>query len=107
KFPRVFYGNVQAGVGSTGFGPFEIPSLVDENVKFMDIKRLAEISRDPGQSQEVQAFVRQLRKLQQQQMLFATIDHAISQRAADGTSSYTFAADTPDSDVFEIGAHNA
>jgi len=106
KFPRIFFGNVQVGVSSTGFGPFEIPSLVTENVKFMNINRLAQLAQDPGQSQDVQVILRELRRLQQQQEYLAAIWTAMNHLAADGTSSYSFPNDSPEEDAFEIGGQN-
>ena len=50
KFPRIFFGNVQVGVGSSEFGPFEIPSLISENVKFINISRLAQLPRIPARA---------------------------------------------------------
>jgi lipopolysaccharide export LptBFGC system permease protein LptF len=107
KFPRVFFGNVQVGVNETAFGPFEIPSLVTENVKFMNISRLAQLAHDPSQSEEVQRILRQLRRMQQQQEYLASIWSAISDRAADGTSNYAFPNDSADEDAFQIGGENA
>lgn len=107
KFPRVFFGNVQVGVRATAFGPFEIPALVQENVKFMNITRLAQLAQDPGQSEDVQKVLRELRRLQQQQEYLATIWTAMSSRAADGTSDYSFPNDSPDEDSFQIGGQNA
>jgi lipopolysaccharide export LptBFGC system permease protein LptF len=106
KFPRIFFGNVQAGVGSSGFGPFEIPSLINENVKFLDISRLAQLAHDPGQARIVQTMVRALIRMQQQQTYMAVVSAAIDHHAADGTSSFLFANDEPDSDTFEIGARD-
>jgi lipopolysaccharide export LptBFGC system permease protein LptF len=107
KFPRIFFGNVQVGVSSTGFGPFEIPSLIGENVKFMNINRLAQLAQDPGQSEDVQVILRELRRLQQQQEYLAVIWTGMNHLAADGTSSYSFPNDSPDEDAFEIGGQNA
>ena len=107
KFPRIFFGNVQVGVHSSAFGPFEIPSLISENVKFMNITRLAQLAQDPGQSQDVQVILRELRRLQQQQEFLASISNAMNTRAADGTSSYAFPTDSPEGDAFEIGGQDA
>jgi lipopolysaccharide export LptBFGC system permease protein LptF len=107
RFPRIFFGNVQVGVDASAFGPFEIPSLINENVKFMNITRLAQIAENPGQSQDVQVHVRELRRFQQQQMFLAGVADALNHRAADGTSSYQFANDSADENSFEIGAQNA
>jgi len=107
KFPRIFFGNVQVGVGSTGFGPFEIPSLISENVKFMNITRLAQLAQDPGQSEDVQMIVRELRRIEQQQAYLALVSAGMNHRSADGTSVYLFAGDSPEADAFEIGAQDA
>jgi lipopolysaccharide export LptBFGC system permease protein LptF len=107
KFPREFFGNVQVGVKSSGFGPFEIPSVIGENVKFMNIERLAQLAQDPGQSENVQRIVRGLRRTEQQQAYLAQVAAAMNHRAADGTASYLFASDSPESDVFEVGAQDA
>jgi lipopolysaccharide export LptBFGC system permease protein LptF len=107
KFPRMFFGNVQVGVGSSGFGPFEIPSPISENVKFMNITRLAQLAQDPSQSQDVQYLVRSLQRRQQQLVFLAKVADAINDHAADGTSHYQFDNDGPESDTFEIGAKDA
>jgi len=106
KFPREFFGNVQVGVGSSGFGPFEIPSLINENVKFLDISRLAELAEDPGQSQNVQAIVRNFIRREQNQEYLNHVAAAIDHHAADGTSSFLFSNDTPEGDTFQIGAQD-
>jgi lipopolysaccharide export LptBFGC system permease protein LptF len=106
KFPREFFGNVQVGVGSSGFGPFEIPSLIDENVKFLNIARLAQLAQDPGQSQNVQVIVRNFIRREQNQEYLNLVAAAIDHHAADGTSSYLFSNDTPEGDTFQIGAQN-
>jgi lipopolysaccharide export LptBFGC system permease protein LptF len=106
KFPRIFFGNVQVGVATSGFGPFEIPSLINENVKFMNITRLAELAQDPGQSQDVQTIVRQLRRLEQQQVYLALVSDALAKRAPDGTSAFSSGSETPEGDAFEIGGQN-
>jgi lipopolysaccharide export LptBFGC system permease protein LptF len=43
----------QAGVGQTVFGPIPIPSLIGENVKFMNLRRLEQLAADPERSQRV------------------------------------------------------
>ena len=89
------------------FGPFEIPSLITENVKFMNITRLAQLAQDPGQSEDVQVILRELRRLQQQQEYLAVISAAMNHHAADGTSNYLFPNDSPEEDAFQIGGQNA
>jgi lipopolysaccharide export LptBFGC system permease protein LptF len=107
KFPRVFFGNVQVGVGSTGFGPFEIPSPIAENVKFMNVTQLSQLAQDPSQSHRVQTLVRNLRRQQQQLEFLTQVRDKINDRAADGTSSFWFAGESQESDSFQIGAKDA
>jgi hypothetical protein len=106
KFPREFFGNVQVGVGSSGFGPFEIPSLISENVKFLNIARLAQLAEDPGQSQNVQTIVRAFIRREENQEYLNQVAAGIDHHAADGTSSYLFANDAPEGDTFQIGAQD-
>ncbi len=106
KFPRVFFGNVQVGVGSSGFGPFEIPSLISENVKFLNVSRLTQLAEDPGQSENVQIIVRELIRREQNQAYLARVAAAIDHHAADGTSNFLFVGDSPESDTFDIGAQD-
>ncbi|MGD0462591.1 MAG: LptF/LptG family permease [Tepidisphaeraceae bacterium] len=106
KFPREFFGNVQVGVGSSGFGPFEIPSLIGENVKFLNIARLAQLAEDPGQSENVQTIVRTFIRREQVQEYLNQVAAAIDHHAADGTSTYLFANDTAEGDTFQIGAQD-
>jgi hypothetical protein len=106
KFPRQFFGNVQVGVGDTGFGPIEIPTMT-ENVKFLNVTKLARMAADPGLAQRVQVVVRGLIEEQQRQAYFKQIWQAMNARAADGTSAYLFANDSPESDTFQIGGQDA
>jgi hypothetical protein len=106
KFPRTFSGNVQVGIASTGFGPIKIP-VIDENVKFLNITRLAELAADPGKSQRVRNVVELLTTDEQTRAYLAEIGSAINDRAADGTSKFVFAGGTAEADTFQIGGQNA
>jgi hypothetical protein len=52
-FPRSRAGKSQAGLKATRFGPVPIPSPIDEDTKFMDIRKLHALSKDPRGSQRV------------------------------------------------------
>ncbi|HEV2294038.1 MAG TPA: LptF/LptG family permease [Tepidisphaeraceae bacterium] len=59
-FPRTRAGKTQAGMKATRFGPVPIDSPIKEDTKFMDIRKLHELSEDPTRSQEIR---RELLKL--------------------------------------------
>jgi hypothetical protein len=73
----------------------------------MNISHLAQMAQDPSQSKRVQALVRGLQSAQQRLVFLSQIATAINHHAADGTSSYQFEANSPESDTFEIGATDA
>lgn len=52
-FPREVAGKMQAGLSSTKFGPVPIDSPIEEDTKFMDIRRLHELLENPTRSQRV------------------------------------------------------
>jgi lipopolysaccharide export LptBFGC system permease protein LptF len=57
KFPRRVTGRQRAGtevsISTTSFGPVAIDSVLQENTKFMDIRRLRELSENPQLSKRV------------------------------------------------------
>ena len=57
KYPREFSGGTQIGIGTTQFGPIEIPSPIKEDTKFMDVRRLKELYERPEQSRKIAAIV--------------------------------------------------
>jgi Lipopolysaccharide export system permease LptF/LptG len=59
-FPRTWAGKTQAGLTATRFGPVPIDSPIEEDTKFMDIRKLHELSEDPTRSQGIR---RELLKL--------------------------------------------
>ncbi len=54
-FPRSFAGRMQAGLGAMQFGPVPIKSPIEEDTKFMDIRKLHELTEDPTRSQALRA----------------------------------------------------
>jgi lipopolysaccharide export LptBFGC system permease protein LptF len=71
-FPRSFEGDaaIQGGLQATDYGPVPIPSPVQEEVKFMDLRRLKELLTDLSKSRRVQEQVERLtRTLQQREFL--------------------------------------
>jgi lipopolysaccharide export LptBFGC system permease protein LptF len=65
-FPRRFSDRqtTQGGLAATEYGPFPIQSVIKEDTKFMDIKRLHQLDQDLSQSRRVQE---QLQKIVRQQ----------------------------------------
>ena len=73
-FPRSFTSGekLQGGIAQTQFGPIVIDSLIREESKFMDVRRLHELYVDPTASRRVQEQVTRItRALQEQQYLAA------------------------------------
>src|SRR4051794_17690257 len=70
-FPRTFNANnMQGGLQTTQFGPITIDSLIREETKFMDIRRLHELNLDLSKSRKVQEQVQVItRNLQEQAFL--------------------------------------
>lgn len=52
-FYRQASGRPQAGIGKTTFGPIPVPSLIGENVKFMNLRRLEKLATIPERAQRV------------------------------------------------------
>jgi lipopolysaccharide export LptBFGC system permease protein LptF len=103
KFPREFAGNVQAGVADTTFGPVEIPSLIHENVKFLDVRRLTDLANDPSRSERVQNILIDVVAREQEARSLDLIAKQINRGDPNG---YTFPT-TGDSDTFRIGGDGA
>jgi lipopolysaccharide export LptBFGC system permease protein LptF len=103
KFPREFYGNVQAGVADTTFGPVEIPSLIHENVKFLDVTRLTELARNPDRSERVQNILIDVIAREQEAKSLDLIATQINRGDPNG---YLFPI-TGDADNFRIGGDGA
>ncbi len=103
KFPREFYGNVQAGVADTTFGPVEIPSLIHENVKFLNVQRLTELAHDPSHSERVQNILIDVVAREQEAKTLDLISAQINRGEPNG---YVFPT-VGDSDTFRIGGDGA
>lgn len=54
-FPRRFAGRMQGGLGAMQFGPVPIKSPIEEDTKFMDIRKLHELTENPARSQALRA----------------------------------------------------
>jgi len=102
KFPREFYGNVQAGVADTTFGPMEIPPLIHENVKFLNVHRLTELAANPGQGERVQVVLRSLIRREQETTCLQLIAAKINRADSD---AYRFP--TEGEEGFELGGRGA
>jgi lipopolysaccharide export LptBFGC system permease protein LptF len=88
-FPRKFSAKetTTGGLVATEYGPIPITSLIKEDTKFMDIRRLQELNQDLTQSRRVQE---QLSKIvqQQQEAAFLTEMHETLSRPG-GTKELT------------------
>jgi lipopolysaccharide export LptBFGC system permease protein LptF len=63
-FPRKT-GTFEGGIAVQHFGPFSMPSSIQEETKFMDIRRLQEVLREPGKSRRLREMVDELIKNEQ------------------------------------------
>jgi lipopolysaccharide export LptBFGC system permease protein LptF len=89
-FPRTFAGkqHIQGGVQQTQFGPITIESLIREETKFMDIRRLHELYLNLEKSRRVQEQVTNIvRLLQEAQYL-----NAVARPLAVENGTYRFSA---------------
>jgi lipopolysaccharide export LptBFGC system permease protein LptF len=57
KFPRRYEGATAVGVETTQYGPFEIPSPIKEDVKFMSVWQLKDLYADLSQSRRMKAII--------------------------------------------------
>ena len=80
-FPRSFEGDaaIQGGLLATEYGPVPIPSPVQEEVKFMDIRRLHELYGDLSKSRRVQTQVAKLVRAAQEAEYLKSIEAALRQ----------------------------
>ncbi|MCS7034482.1 MAG: LptF/LptG family permease [Phycisphaerae bacterium] len=95
KFPRSTAGSTQGGIGYTRFGPIPFPSLVRENPRFMDIRRLFELLRDPGQSRRVRTVLREFIRAEQRMVFYRQIQEELNGSEcllSNETESYTLEA---------------
>ena len=80
-FPRTFEGEaaMQGGLQATQYGPVPLPSPVQEDVKFMDIRRLKELYRDLSKSRRVQEQVQKLVRSAQEAAYLEIAGDALAQ----------------------------
>lgn len=72
-FPREFDSPFEGGVSQTHFGPILRPSPVGEDPKFMDIRRLHELSSDEMKSRKIRDQLRTLRRDEQSRQFLEEI----------------------------------
>jgi lipopolysaccharide export LptBFGC system permease protein LptF len=79
-FPRHFTSErgSQGGVAETQFGPIVIDSLIKEDTKFMDIRKLHELYLDVGKSRRVQEEVQKIVRAAQEATYLAQIGQTLS-----------------------------
>jgi lipopolysaccharide export LptBFGC system permease protein LptF len=113
KFPRQFAnGGVQVGVAETTFGPIDIPSPIDENVKFMPVGRLDQLLFDPSQSQKIQVVLHDIVRRERERMFLDDIASRINGRDAKNATgaiptSYTFIPGGGVGDSYIVGGASA
>ena len=75
SFPRTFIGTkaTQGGVRETQYGPMGIESLIREQTKFMDIRRLHELAVDLGKSRRVQGEVGKIVRVAQEEQFLSRV----------------------------------
>jgi len=80
-FPRSFEGDtaMQGGLQATEYGPVPLPSPVQEEVKFMDIRRLHELFGDLSKSRRVQEQVQRLVRASQEAEYLKLIQTALAE----------------------------
>ena len=57
KFPRTLVGGQLGGVGSAQAGPFDLPSPIKENTKFMDIRQLRKLYANRSESTKIKSLL--------------------------------------------------
>ncbi len=59
RFTRALVSRSQGGIGYQAIGPINMPSPLEQNVKFMDIRRLKELAADPEKSGRIRSAMRE------------------------------------------------
>ena len=95
-FPRGFGEGerLQGGIAQTQFGPIVIDSLIREETKFMDVRRLHELYVDPAGSRKVQEQVLKITQALQEQQYLAAIARPLA--APNGVYRFTSGKDVYD-----------
>ncbi|HEX8523635.1 MAG TPA: LptF/LptG family permease [Tepidisphaeraceae bacterium] len=98
-FPRRFSEKetTQGGLAATEYGPWPISSVIKEDTKFMDIRRLHQLDQDLSQSRRVQEQLKKIIRQQQEAALLAGIHRVIvaggSKSLDAATERYELSAD--------------
>ena len=66
KFPRRIANAQLGGVESAQAGPFELPSIIEENTKFMDIRELRKLYENRAESNKIKGLLSGFVKYEQQ-----------------------------------------
>ncbi len=79
-FPRDFSDKSVAGLGTAEFGPVSLESPVRENTKFMDVRQLKKLYRDPTRSREIRRLFKEITRQEQEAEFARRIVEALKTR---------------------------
>lgn len=86
RFTRVLGSKPQGGLARLEFGPISMPSPLEQNVKFMDIRRLKEVAAVPEKANRIRKEMRSFIEQEQRQRILDGIVKAATGRP----EGYTF-----------------
>lgn len=89
RFTRVLGAKPQFGIGYQEFGPINMPSPLQQNAKFMDIRKLKELAGEPERSSRIRKALRDFVEREQRNRVLNAIVQAATTRA----EGYTFSVD--------------
>jgi lipopolysaccharide export LptBFGC system permease protein LptF len=80
-FPRTFAGKdaMQGGIAQTHFGPKVMESMIREETKFMDIRRLHELAQDESKGRKMQVQVQKIVRAAQENVFLNGIQQQLRQ----------------------------
>lgn len=84
RFTREAGAQPSAGLAETRIGPITMPSLIQQNVKFMDITRLKRLADQPERMQSMQRPMQKYIEIEQQRILYAQVAEALVSRPSQG-----------------------
>lgn len=84
RFTRDPGAQPSGGLAETRVGPITMPSLIQQNVKFMDITRLKRLAEQPERAPNMQRVMGKYIEMEQQRVVYARIADALKRRPAEG-----------------------
>jgi lipopolysaccharide export LptBFGC system permease protein LptF len=77
-FPRDFTGGSMGGVGTSGIGPIPLDSPIKENTKFMNLRQLKDLYKDPSRSREVTHLFTSITRAEQEAVYLNALSRDLS-----------------------------